>query len=73
MNILETTDMALFVRTSAEDLSSWDRKKIVDALVRETDIDEDTAIRITPTAGSPASTRTTSPAEDGARTSSSCA
>ena len=46
MNILETTDMALFVRTSAEDLSNWDRKKIVDALVRETDIDEDTAIRI---------------------------
>ena len=43
---LETTDMALFVRTSAEDLSSWDRQKIVTALVRGTFIDEDTAIRI---------------------------
>lgn len=46
MNVLETTDMALFVRTSAEDLSNWDRKKIVDALVLETDIDKNTAIRI---------------------------
>ena len=46
MNNLETTDMALFVRTSAENLCDWDRKKIVDALVRETYIDENTAIRI---------------------------
>ncbi|MCL6582278.1 MAG: anaerobic ribonucleoside-triphosphate reductase [bacterium] len=46
MSNVETTDMALFVRTSEEDFRSWDRQKIVDALVRETYIDEDTAIRI---------------------------
>lgn len=46
MNSFETTDMALFVRTSEEDFRNWDRQKIVDALVRETYIDEDTAIRI---------------------------
>ena len=39
----ETTDMALFVRTSDESLSGWNRQRIVDALVRETDIDLDTA------------------------------
>ncbi len=43
---LETTDMALFVRTSSEDFRSWDRQKIVEALVRETGIEEDTAILI---------------------------
>lgn len=42
----DTTDLALFVRTSSEDVSTWDRRKIVDALVRETYIDEDTADRI---------------------------
>jgi anaerobic ribonucleoside-triphosphate reductase len=35
----ETTDITLFVRTSAEDVSRWNRQRIVDALVRETDID----------------------------------
>ena len=39
----ETTDMALFVRTSDESLNNWNRQRIVDALVRETDIDLDTA------------------------------
>jgi ribonucleoside-triphosphate reductase len=39
----ETTDMALFVRTSDESLNGWNRQRIVDALVRETDIDLDTA------------------------------
>ena len=39
----ETTDMALFVRTSDESLNDWNRQRIVDALVRETDIDLDTA------------------------------
>ena len=29
----ETTDLALFVRTSNEDVNSWNRGKIVDALV----------------------------------------
>jgi ribonucleoside-triphosphate reductase len=42
----ETTDLALFVRTSSEDVSSWHRQKIVDALVRETYIDVDTADKI---------------------------
>ncbi|MFC1835291.1 anaerobic ribonucleoside-triphosphate reductase [Thermodesulfobacteriota bacterium] len=39
----ETTDMALFVRTSSEAMFGWDRSKIVDALLRETFIDEGTA------------------------------
>jgi ribonucleoside-triphosphate reductase (formate) len=42
----ETTDLALFVRTSSEDVNAWDRRKIVEALVRETYIDQDTAERI---------------------------
>ncbi len=42
----ETTDLALFVRTSSEDLAGWNRQKIVDALVRETYIDVDTAEQI---------------------------
>jgi ribonucleoside-triphosphate reductase len=39
----ETTDMALFVRTSDEDMSFWNRQRIVDALVREADVDPATA------------------------------
>jgi anaerobic ribonucleoside-triphosphate reductase len=42
----ETTDMVLFVRTSSETLSDWNRQRIVDALLRETMIDRDTAERI---------------------------
>ena len=42
----ETTDMALFVRTSAETLSDWNRQRIVEALMRETTIDRDTAERV---------------------------
>ena len=42
----ETTDMALFVRTSAETLSDWNRQRIVEALLRETNIDQDTAQRV---------------------------
>jgi ribonucleoside-triphosphate reductase len=45
-NIQETTDMALFVRTSSEDMAGWNRQRIVDALVRETYIDMETAERI---------------------------
>ena len=40
---METTDLNLFVRTSEESISDWDRTKIVDALIRETLIDQDTA------------------------------
>ncbi|RLB08281.1 MAG: anaerobic ribonucleoside-triphosphate reductase [Deltaproteobacteria bacterium] len=39
----DTTDMALFVRTSEESIEGWDRQRIVDALMRETFIDPDTA------------------------------
>ena len=43
---VETTDMALFVRTSDEAMYGWDRQKIVDALIRETYVDFDTAKEI---------------------------
>ncbi len=42
----ETTDMALFVRTSEEAMDGWDRQRIVDALIRETYVDIDTAREI---------------------------
>lgn len=42
----ETTDMTLFVRTSGEDITGWDRRKIVDALIREAGVDLDTAEEI---------------------------
>lgn len=42
----ETTDMALFVRTSEESMNDWNRQRIVDALIRETYIDVDTAKEI---------------------------
>jgi ribonucleoside-triphosphate reductase len=42
----ETTDMAIFVRTSGEAMDGWDRGRIVDALLRETFIDEGTAEEI---------------------------
>ena len=35
----ETTDLTLFVRTSGEEIARWNRQRIVDALVREADID----------------------------------
>lgn len=35
----ETTDLTLFVRTSAEEVAQWNRQRIIDALVREADID----------------------------------
>lgn len=36
----ESTDIGLFVRSSDDDLKKWDKKKIYDALMRETDISE---------------------------------
>ncbi|MFH1347986.1 MAG: anaerobic ribonucleoside-triphosphate reductase [Candidatus Margulisiibacteriota bacterium] len=39
----DATDLALFVRTSAEDIVGWDRERIVSALIRETNIDRDIA------------------------------
>ena len=35
----ETTDLTLFVRTSGEEIAPWNRQRIVDALLREADID----------------------------------
>ncbi len=43
---VETTDMALFVRTSDEAMLGWDRQRIIDALMRETYVDSDTAKEI---------------------------
>ncbi len=43
MPLNDTTDMTLFVRTSGEDIARWDRRRIVEALIRETGIDLDTA------------------------------
>lgn len=42
----ETTDITLFVRTSAEEIAPWSRQRIVDALMREADIDEQIAWQI---------------------------
>jgi ribonucleoside-triphosphate reductase len=42
----DSTDLALFVRTTGEDITGWDRRRIVDALLRETLVDRDTAERI---------------------------
>ncbi len=42
----ETTDMTLDVRTSGEDLTGWDRGKIVEALIRETGLDQQTSEEI---------------------------
>ncbi len=39
----ETTDITLFVKTSGEDVTRWNRQRIVDALIRETDVDVHTA------------------------------
>lgn len=42
-NLSDATDMALFVRTSAEDIVGWKRGKIVAALIRETNVDPEIA------------------------------
>ncbi len=39
----ESTDITLFVQTSNEQVESWDKSKIYEALVRETSINPDTA------------------------------
>jgi len=39
----ETTDLSLFVRTSADDIVAWDRAKIVEALIKETGIKQELA------------------------------
>lgn len=39
----ETTDITLFVRTSGEEVARWNRRRIVEALIREAAMDEETA------------------------------
>lgn len=39
----ESTELTLFVRTSDEEIKKWNKKKIYDALIRETDISVDAA------------------------------
>jgi len=38
-DLSETTDLTLFIRTSGEEIAPWNRQRIVDALLREADID----------------------------------
>ncbi len=42
----EATDVALFVQTSEDEIKSWDKEKIVNALVRETELGEELARKI---------------------------
>ncbi len=42
----DATDKVMFVRTSDMEIVSWDRQRIVDALVRETYLDEDSARQV---------------------------
>ncbi|NOY43836.1 MAG: anaerobic ribonucleoside-triphosphate reductase [Deltaproteobacteria bacterium] len=42
----DATDRVLFVRTSDMEIVNWDRSRIVEALVRETFLDRDTAERV---------------------------
>lgn len=39
----DSTDLALFVRTSGDDIVGWDREKIVAALVKETELNREIA------------------------------
>jgi ribonucleoside-triphosphate reductase len=42
----DATDVALFVRTSDQEIRKWDKKRIFETLMRETDIHEDAAMII---------------------------
>ena len=42
----DATDVALFVRTSDEEIQKWDKKRIYETLIRETDIHSDAAMII---------------------------
>jgi ribonucleoside-triphosphate reductase len=43
---LDATDIALFVRTSGDDMVVWDRERIIETLVREADVEVATAEKI---------------------------
>jgi ribonucleoside-triphosphate reductase len=40
---IDSTDLALFVRTSSDDMMKWDRSKIVEALIKETGVAQEMA------------------------------
>ena len=40
----DTTDVAIFVRTSGEEIKEWNKNRIYDALMRETNISKDAAV-----------------------------
>ena len=42
----DSTDLALFVRTSGDDIVSWNRERIVEALIRETELNRELAEEI---------------------------
>jgi anaerobic ribonucleoside-triphosphate reductase len=42
----DATDLALFVRTSGDDMIAWDREKIIETLVREADVEVGVAEKI---------------------------
>ena len=42
----DSTDLALFVRTSGDDIVSWSREKIVEALIKETELNRELAEEI---------------------------
>jgi len=42
-DVSDATDLALFVRTSGENIVGWDKEKIIAALIKETNIDRDMA------------------------------
>jgi len=41
--IKDSTELALFVKSSSDDIQKWDKSKIYDALIRETDVAPDAA------------------------------
>jgi len=43
---VDATDLALFVRTSGDDMVVWEREKIIETLVREADVSVDLAEKI---------------------------
>ncbi|MFA6170220.1 MAG: anaerobic ribonucleoside-triphosphate reductase [Candidatus Margulisiibacteriota bacterium] len=42
----EATDLSVFVRTSTDDIVAWDRDRIIDALIRETELKPEVALII---------------------------
>lgn len=43
---IDATDLALFVRTSGDDMIAWDRERIIETLIREADVEVGVAEKI---------------------------